>query len=426
MSILIKNGRVIDPANNLDRVMDLKIEGGKITEISEEIKDVTERVIDAEGCFVMPGFIDLHVHLRDPGLTEKETIETGAAAAAAGGYTTILAMPNTRPVADCPEVIRYVTEKGKATGINVLQIGAVTVGQEGREMADIEGMVEAGIPGISEDGKSVMDAALYRKAMEKAAAFHIPVFAHCEDKTLVGKGVVQEGWKAEELGVDGISNAVEDVITARDIILAKDTGAQLHLCHCSTKGSVDIIREGRKYGAKVTAEVCPHHFTLSVEDMPGGDTNYKMNPPLRNREDVEAIKAGLQEGVFTVIATDHAPHTAEEKANHISKAPFGIVGSETAAALTYSELVETGILTPMQMAEYMSYNPAQIIHSRKGTLSVGAVADVVIFDPEAEYHIDAETFRSKGKNTPFHGRKVKGQVKTTIADGKIVYEKRRK
>lgn len=422
MSILIKNGKIIDPANNLEAVMDLRIEDGKIAEVSEEIKEGGERVIDASGCYVMPGFIDLHVHLREPGLTEKETIETGAATAAAGGYTTILAMPNTKPVADNPEIINYVTEKGKATGIHVLQIGAVTVGQEGKELADIEGMAKAGIPAISEDGKSVMDVALYRKAMQKAAALNIPVFAHCEDKTLVGKGVVQEGFKADELGVEGISNAVEDVITARDIILAKDTGAQLHLCHCSTKDSVDIIREGRKYGANVTAEVCPHHFTLSVEDMPGGDTNYKMNPPLRNKEDVEALKAGLKEGIFTVIATDHAPHTAEEKAKHISQAPFGIVGSETAAALTYSELVETGILTPMQMAEYMSYNPAKIIHSDKGTLNVGAVADVVIFDPEAEYEIDVNTFKSKGKNTPFHGRKVKGKVKATIADGKIVYD----
>ncbi len=421
MKILIKNGKILDPANNLEAVMDLKITDGKIEKISEKIEEDADEILDGTGCYIMPGFIDLHVHLRDPGLTDKETIETGAAAAAAGGYTTICAMPNTKPVADNPEVIHYVHEKGKATGINVLQIGAITVGQEGNVMADIEGMVQAGIPAISEDGKSVMDVSLYRKAMQKAAALNIPVFAHCEDKTLVGKGVVQEGFKAEELGVDGISNAVEDVITARDIILAKDTGAQLHLCHCSTKDSVDIIREGQKYGVNVTAEVCPHHFTLSVEDMPGGDTNYKMNPPLRNKEDVEALKAGLKEGIFTVIATDHAPHTAAEKENHISKAPFGIVGSETAAALTYSELVETGILTPMQMAEYMSYNPAKVLHSDKGTLSVGADADVVIFNPEEEYEIDVNKFFSKGKNTPFNGRKVKGKVKATIASGKVVY-----
>lgn len=422
MGILIKNGTVLNPEAQLEKVMDIWLEDGIIQEVSENIEKEGERVVDAKGCFVMPGFIDLHVHLRDPGLTEKETIETGAAAAAVGGYTTILAMPNTKPVADCPEIIDYVTEKGKNTGIHVLQIGAVTKGQEGKELADIEGMVKAGIPAISEDGKSVMDTALYLKGMEKAAERGIPVFAHCEDKTLVGKGVVQKGAKSEELGVDGISNAVEDVITARDIILAKETGAKLHLCHCSTKDSVTIIREGKKAGVDVTAEVCPHHFTLSVEDMPGGDTNYKMNPPLRNKEDVEALKAGLKEGIFTVIATDHAPHTAEEKEKHISEAPFGIVGLETAAALTYTELVETGILTPMQMAEYMSYNPAKVIGSGAGTLSPGAAADIVIFDPEAEYEIDVNKFRSKGKNTPFGGRKVKGKVVMTIADGKVVYE----
>lgn len=422
MAILIKGGRVLDPSANRDQIMDVRIEEGRIKEAAEHLEADGAEVIDAKGCFVMPGFIDLHVHLRDPGLTHKETLKTGAEAAARGGYTTICAMPNTKPVVDNGELVREIHERAKREAkVHVLQIGAITIGQEGDELADLAAMAQAGVPAFSEDGKSVMDIRLYERAMEQAARLDVPVFAHCEEKQLVGKGALQKGPKAEELGVEGISNAVEDIITARDIFLAQETNVRLHLCHCSTEASVTMVREGKKAGVKLSAEVCPHHFTLTADDIPGEDTNYKMNPPLRNRQDVEALKQGLKEGVMEVISTDHAPHHAEEKAKGMAEAPFGIVGLETAAALTYTELVETGILTPLQMAACMSCNPAKVLGSERGSLQEGRPADVVIFDPEAQYVIDKNDFASMGKNTPFHGRTVKGRVVATIVDGEIVF-----
>lgn len=422
MAILIKGGRVLDPSAGRDQIMDVLIEEGWIKAAAEHLEADGAEVLDAKGCFVMPGFIDLHVHLRDPGLTHKETLKTGAEAAARGGYTTICAMPNTKPVVDNGELVREIHERAKQEAkVHVLQIGAITIGQEGEELTDLAAMAQAGVPAFSEDGKSVMDIRLYEKAMELAAQLDVPIFAHCEEKQLVGKGALQKGPKAEELGVEGISNAVEDIITARDIFLAKETNVRLHLCHCSTEASVTMVREGKKAGVQVSAEVCPHHFTLTADDIPGEDTNYKMNPPLRNRQDVEALKQGLKEGVMEVISTDHAPHHAEEKAKGMAEAPFGIVGLETAAALTYTELVDTGILTPLQMAACMSHNPAKVLGSERGSLKEGRPADVVIFNPEAQYVIDKNDFASMGKNTPFHGRKVKGRVVATIVDGEIVY-----
>ena len=423
MTILIQNGQVINPATGMNEVADVLVENGVVSKIEKGIKEKADRKINAKGCFVMPGFIDMHVHLRDPGFEEKETIETGCRAAAHGGYTTILAMPNTKPVVDNPDVVNYVHNKAKTVGlVNVLQVGAVTKNQEGKELADIEGMVKAGIPAISEDGKSVMNAQLYREAMEKAAKLGIVVLAHCEDKNLVNGGVMNEDEHARELGLKGITNSVEDIMIARNILLSKDTGAHLHLCHCSTKNSVIMVKYAKLEHIPVSAEVCPHHFTLTSDDMVEGDTNYKMNPPLRRKEDVEALKKGLSDGTMEVISTDHAPHTADEKNSSMVKAPFGIVGMETAAALTYTELVLGGYLTPMQMVEKMSYNPAQILHLKKGTLEEGRMADVMLFDPECTYAIDKNKFWSKAKNTPFHGRKVTGKVMMTICDGKIVYD----
>lgn len=425
MRILIQNGRVIDPASGKDGNFDILTEDNKIVKVEEKIdavKDEADRVIDAKGCYVMPGLIDLHVHLRDPGLTHKETVETGAMAAARGGFTTIVAMPNTKPVTDDKTRVSYVHNKAKMNApVNVLQAGAVTMGQQGSELADIEGMVQAGAPAISEDGKSVMDSGLYRKAMKTAARLGIPVLAHCEDINLVEGGVVNADPHTEEMGLKGISNAVEDIITARDIMLARETGVRLHLCHCSTKDSVRMVEEAKKEGLPVTAEVCPHHFTLTSEDIVKGDTNYKMNPPLRTREDVEALREGLKADIMDVISTDHAPHSQEEKQRGMDKAPFGIVGLETAVALTITELVENGILTPMQMAQKMSYNPAKVIGIDKGTLLPGKTADIVIIDPKQEYVIDKNSFASKGRNTPFDGRKVKGKVKMTICGGRVVY-----
>lgn len=423
MTILIKNGHVLNPASGTDGKADVLIKDGIVAKLESEVSDNADRVIDAEGCYVMPGFIDLHVHLRDPGLEHKETIETGCRAAARGGYTTVLAMPNTKPAADNPEIINYVHNKAKELGItNVFQVGAVTKGQQGQELSDIEGMVKSGIPAISEDGKSVMNSQLYREAMEIAAKNNIAVLAHCEDINLVNGGVVNADAHTKKLGMTGITNSVEDVIVARDIMLCKDTGVKLHLCHCSTGDSVKMVQLAKEQGLPVTAEVCPHHFVLTSDDIKEEDTNFKMNPPLRTKADVDALKAGLRDNIMDVIATDHAPHTKEEKNTTMKKAPFGIVGSETAASLTYTELVLGGYLTPMQMAEKMSYNPAKVIGLDRGDIAPGKTADIAIFDPKKTYVIDKHAFASKGKNTPFHGRSVTGKVCMTILGGKVVYK----
>ena len=423
MTILLKGGRVINPAENRDETADVLIENGKVKKIDRDISESeADRVISAKDCYVMPGFIDMHVHFRDPGYEQKEDIFSGMQAAAHGGYTTVLTMPNTRPAADNPDVIHYVHNKAKAGQcIHVLQVGAITKGQKGEELADIESLVEAGCPAISEDGKTVMDASLCMDAMAEAARLHIPVLAHCEDRNMVQKGVINEGEKSKEFGLPGIKNTVEDLIIARDIILAKETGAQLHLCHCSTKNSVWMVKSAKEVGVKVSAEVCPHHFTLSTDDMKEPDPNYKMNPPLRTKEDVQALKEGPRDGIMEVISTDHAPHTFDDKNCSMQEAPFGIVGLETAASLTYTELVLGGYLTPMKMAACMSYNPAGIIGIDKGDISEGKPADIVIFDPKKTYRIDKNTFASKGKNTPFDGREVTGRVKCTICDGEVVY-----
>ena len=428
MRTLIKNGYVIDPASGREGHYDILIEADRIRRIDKEItpedKD-SVLLLDGTGCFVMPGFIDLHVHLREPGLEYKETIRTGSMAAAAGGFTTICPMPNTRPTTDSTEVLELVIKKAQQEGVvNILPIGAVTKNQEGKELTDIRSLADSGAVAISEDGKSVMDTALYAKAMEEAASVGIPVFAHCEDQSLVGKGVINAGKKAKELGLVGISNAVEDIIAARDILLAKETGARLHLCHCSTRDSVKLLKAAKQAGLAISAEVCPHHFTLSEENIPGDDSNYKMNPPLRSREDVIALKEALRDGTIEVIATDHAPHSIDEKEKSFREAPFGIVGLETAFALTVTELLQTGYLTPGQLVEKLSVNPARILGIDRGSLKVGSIADIVIANPEQEYTIDKNSFFSKGRNTPFHGRRVKGKIMYTLVSGKMVYDGR--
>ena len=425
MKILIQNGHVLDPESKREGILDVLVEDDKIVKVAEKIGDSADRVIDATGCYVMPGFIDLHVHLRDPGLEYKETLQTGGQAAARGGVTTICAMPNTKPVIDDGEKVLNVHRRAKeASPVHVIQLGAITVGQQGEILADIEGMAKAGCYAISEDGKSVMNASLYRKAMKIAKENGISICAHCEDITMVEGGVMHADEKAEKLGLKGITNAVEDVIIARDILLAKETGVRLHLCHCSTEDSVKLVQGAKEAGLQVTAEVCPHHFAMTTDDILEDDGNYKMNPPLRGKRDVEALKAGLKADIMDVIATDHAPHAEEEKNRSMKDASFGIVGLETMASLTYTELVLPGILTPMQMAEKTSYNPAKILGLQdKGSIQEGKVADLVIFDPNPVYVIDKNTFLSKGKNTPFHGRQVQGDVRCTLVDGKIVYER---
>lgn len=423
MSLLIKNGRVINPATDTDGILDLLIEGTRVVKAAKNIPEEADQVIDAKGLCVAPGFIDLHVHLREPGFEYKETIITGSRAAARGGYTSICPMPNTKPAIDSADMVKFIINKAKEDSIvHVLPVGAVTKGQQGRELADIAGMAEAGAVAISEDGKSVMNASLYRDAMKLAEENSLLVMAHCEDINLVNGGCVNAGPAAERLGVKGISNSVEDVITARDILLAKETKASLHLCHCSTKDSVSFIRWGKEKGVKVTAEVCPHHFSMTCDEIPGNDANYKMNPPLRAQADVEALKAGLHDGVIDCISTDHAPHSAEEKKKPLDSAPFGIVGSETAFSLSYTNLVKGGVLTLPELIERMSTVPAKILGINKGDISEGKTADLVLFDPEAEYVIDTSEFASKGKNTPFGGRKVQGRICMTIVDGKVVYD----
>lgn len=426
MKTIIQNGHVLDPSSSLDQVADLLIEDGKVKAVGGKIEEEADQVIDASGYFVMPGLIDLHVHLRDPGLEYKEDIVTGTRAAARGGVTTLCAMPNTKPVVDCPEVIEQIYEKAQKEGlVHVEQLSAITKRQEGKELVDMEAMAKSGAIAFSEDGKSVMDINLYKESMKEAGRLHVPVMAHCEDKDLVGKGVLNEGVASERFHVPGISNSVEDVITARDIFLANEAGAKLHLCHCSTKGAVALTKMAKEMGMDVSAEVCPHHFILTDADIQELDTNYKMNPPLRTEEDVQALIRGLVDGTMEVISTDHAPHHKDEKPDDFQKAAFGIVGIEISASLTYTALVATGLLTPYQMVEKMSTNPARIIglEEKRGGLKPGMEADIAIFDPDAEYVIDPDEFASKGKNTPFAGKTVKGQIAMTLVGGKVVYDR---
>ncbi|MBQ3028494.1 MAG: dihydroorotase [Lachnospiraceae bacterium] len=429
MRILIKNGYVIDPVTGHEGQFDILTEDTKIVRVAEQITESeasADRVVDATGKHVLPGFIDLHVHYREPGLEYKETIATGSAAAAAGGYTTVCPMPNTKPVTDCAEVVQTVLQKAKEAGkVRVLPVGAVTLGQSGTELSDIEAMAKAGAAAVSEDGKSVMNPVVYAEGMKRAKAAGLPVNAHCEEISLVRGGVMNAGKKADELGLPGITNAVEDIITMRDILLAEETGAKLHLCHCSTKYSVDFVRFAKEKGIDVTAEVCPHHFVMCDEDITEDASMFKMNPPLRGKEDVKALIKGLLDGTMEVISTDHAPHSAEEKSGSMIGSPFGIVGSETAYALSNTVLVKEYGMSPMQLAKCMSYNPAKVLGRDKeiGGLAEGYFADIAIVAPEEEYVINPEEFLSKGRNTPFGGKMVKGRVYMTICEGTVTYER---
>ena len=425
MNLLIKNGYVVDPSSDFEGKADIFVEDGLIAEVGQNLEKNADRIYDAEGLVVMPGLVDLHVHLRDPGLEYKEDVVTGCRAAARGGVTSMMAMANTKPVVDTPELARYVEEKAKKAGnIHVYQAGAITKGLKGEELADIRAMIEGGVKAFSEDGKSVMNSALLAEAMSICAEYGIPVMSHCEDINMVRGGVVNADENAKRLGMKGITNGVEDIIESRDAILAKETGCHLHLCHCSTKASPEIITEAKKMGVSISAEVCPHHFTLTSDDITSDDGNFKMNPPLRSKEDKEALIAALKDGTIDVISTDHAPHAAEEKNCSINKASFGIVGLETSAALTYTELVKPGILTLKQMVEKMSYNPARILKIDAGTLKVGHPADIAVFDFEHPYVIDPSEFASKGKNTPFGGKEVYGRTKLTVSGGLIEWEEK--
>lgn len=424
MGTLIRNGRVIDPASGKDGIYDILVEDGMIAGVDASIPKGDNDIIDAAGCFVMPGLVDLHVHFREPGFEYKETIKTGSMAAAHGGVTTVFPMPNTKPVIDSVDMYDKVqTIIDRDAVVNVHQVASVTLRQQGETPVDVAALKKAGCIAISEDGKSVMNSQVYREAMKAAAAEDVLVMAHCEDKNLVNGGALNEGVASRRYHVNGITNAVEDVIVARDILLSKEMGCRLHLCHCSTADSVKLIKAAKDEGLKVTGEVCPHHFMLCDEDIIEDNADYKMNPPLRSRADMEAVREGLRNGTMDVISTDHAPHSAEEKAKPIGAAPFGITGIETSLCLTYTGLVLTGILTPIQMVEKMSYNPAKIAGIDRGTLLPGRPADIIIVNVDDEIVIDRNNFVSKGHNTPFDGYKVKGIVEYTIVGGKIVYKR---
>jgi len=426
MKTLIKNGKVIDPSQKIEKKMNILIDGKLIKEYPGNIKELEKRkdlkVIDANKLVVVPGLIDIHVHLREPGYEHKETIRTGTLSAAAGGFTSIACMPNTDPINDNASVTDYILLKARTEGIvNVLPIGAISKSEEGNELAEIGEMYKAGCVAISDDGMPVTNSNLMRRAMEYVKAFNLPVIVHAEDTYLSDDGVMNEGKTSTMLGLKGIPNASEEVMIARDIFLSELTGTDLHICHVSTEGSVRVIREAKKRGVKVTAEATPHHFLLTDEEVFNYNTNAKMNPPLRTSKDVKAIIKGLKDGTLDVIATDHAPHSEDEKNVEFDIAPFGIVGLETALPLSL-KLVEDNILTISQVIEKLTINPANIVNSDKGTLKKNKVADITIFDPKEEYIIDKNNFYSKGKNTPFQDWKVRGKVKYTIVSGKVVYK----
>lgn len=420
--ILIKGGHVIDPGR-VNGVADVLIEHGKISAVGPTLAvPAGATVIQAAGQLVVPGFVDLHVHFREPGFEYKETIQSGTEAAVAGGFTTVCAMPNTNPVNDNQAVTEFMLERAKAAGnAHLYPIGAITKRSEGKELAEIGDLRRAGCVAISDDGKPVMNSLVMRRAMEYARAFDVPVVDHCEDLHLSEGGCMNEGVISTELGLPGIPSAAEDVMVARNVSLAELTGARLHLAHISTAGSVRMVREAKARGLKVTAEACPHHFTLTEELTRGYNTHAKMNPPLRTSQDVQAIKKGLRDGTIDVIATDHAPHATQEKQQEFTEAPFGIVGLETALPLTLA-LVEEGVLTLESAVDKLATAPAKAFSLNAGTLAVGAPADVAIVDPGLEWEVDPSRFRSKSRNTPFAGWKVKGRVTTTIVSGRVVFE----
>jgi dihydroorotase len=424
--LLLRGGRLVDPSQRLDEVGDLLITNGvveaigRIGEVRRESGEL--ETIDCAGRVVSPGFIDVHCHLREPGREEVETIATGARAAAAGGFTAVCAMPNTDPVTDNQAAVGFITRQAQRAGAaRVYPIGAISIGQQGKTLAEFGEMVGAGAVAVSDDGKPVVSAQLMRTALEYARTFGIPVADHCEEPTLAGNGAMNEGLVSARLGLRGIPAEAEEIMAIRDILLARLTGGHVHLCHMSTKGSVELIRWGKERGINVTAEVCPHHLSLTEDAVEGYDTNAKMNPPLRTAADVAALQEAVRDGTIDVIATDHAPHHYDEKEREFADAPNGIIGLETALAVNLTWLVHSGVLDVPLLVERMACAPARIFHLPGGTLRRGSVADVTVFDPTVEWTVDPAQFRSKGRNTPYAGRVLRGRAEITVVDGRVIY-----
>ncbi|MDR3243882.1 MAG: dihydroorotase [Elusimicrobiota bacterium] len=421
MSLQIKNARIIDPSQNKDIKSDIFVENGKI--VSKPSKTAS-KIIDAKGKIVVAGLIDIHCHLREPGLESKETIKSGTLSAAKGGITTVFCMPNTKPVIDNAPTVEFILLKAQKEGVvNVFPIGCATKGSLGEELSEIGVLKKAGIIAVSDDGSPISNSQIMRRALEYTKMFNLPVISHCEDKELSKNGVMNEGLNSTILGLRGIPAQAEEVMVSRDIMLAELTGGRLHIAHVSTAGSIDMIRRAKKRGVNVTAETCPHYFSLTDDDVKIYDTNTKMNPPLRSRKDVEAVKKGLADDTIDCIATDHAPHTQEEKAREFDTAPFGIIGFETCLSLILRELVDKGVLTFSKAIEKMTVNPAKIFNLEgRGSLKESSIADITLIDPNYSYEFKKEDIVSKGKNSPFIDNKFNGAAVMTIVGGRIVWQ----
>lgn len=424
MNMLIKGGRVIDPSQKIDDTLDVLVENGLIKQVGKGLQAPADaKVVDAAGKYVVPGLIDMHVHLRDPGLEYKEDIVSGTRAAVSGGFTSICCMPNTKPTIDNKAVASYIINKAKTEGsCNVFPVGSITYGLSGDRMSEMGELKESGCVAVSDDGRPVTNSELMMRSLQYAAGIGIMVISHAEELELVGEGVMNEGFTSTELGLKGIPRVAEDIATARDIMLAEYTGTPIHIAHVSTKGSVRIIREAKARGVKVTCETAPHYFTLTDDAVRGYNTNAKMNPPLREADDVAAIKQGLKDGTIDCIATDHAPHHIDEKDVEFNVAMNGIIGLETSLPLSL-ELVREGVLTLNQLIEKMSFNPSNILGLNRGSLQAGAPADITLFDLEREWTVEADKLASKSKNSPWLGQKMKGVAMATIVSGTLKFER---
>ncbi|MBI4445554.1 MAG: dihydroorotase [Acidobacteria bacterium] len=422
MTLLLRGGKIIDPSQRLEQVGDLLIQRGRISGFGKIPARKTWTVLEARNWIVAPGFIDMHVHLREPGREDEETIESGSRAAAAGGFTSIVCMPNTRPINDSASITRYVLERAREVGlVNVFPAGAITKESKGEELAEIGEMVNAGAVAITDNGNGVQNNQIMRRALEYSRIFDIPVVDHCEERNLAAAGCMNEGPRSTRLGMPGMSRAAEEVHVARDVILSRITGGRAHIAHISTRESLEWVRQAKKQHIPVTCEVTPHHFVLSEEDITSYDTNFKMNPPLREPADRKAVLKALADGTIDSIATDHAPHTQFEKEETFEAAANGIVGLETAVPLAWEFLIRRNLLTPLRLVELLSTTPNRILKLGRGTLSEGAIADVTVIDPEREMKVDVEKFKSKSRNSPFGGWVLHGIPVFTIVAGKIVH-----